>query len=269
MTESPTLHIERREYKYLIDAFTAERVRECIRPFCRIDRHAEGRPRNRYTIDSLYFDTHELELYRANFHERTDRYKLRVRTYPQVAKSPVFFEVKSRFNDVIVKDRGRAPADWPELLRVNGRSRVAPVADHTPFENAAVDHFVTRVRVLQAEPKVVVRYDREPWMSIVDDYARVTFDCNIRSQRVETIGFDTVEKRWRNVDTPARVSGGMSPIVLELKFTSAVPTWMMGMVRTCDLTRRAFSKYGDSIRSWYGRGPLGRSSNRRADPWTA
>ncbi|MEZ4269304.1 MAG: polyphosphate polymerase domain-containing protein [Myxococcota bacterium] len=248
------LRIERREFKYLIDEDTARRVRDAIHPFCVLDEHAVASPTSRYAIDSLYFDTPRMDLFQANDREQLSRFKLRVRTYPDAgalggqpdARSPVFFEVKRRYHDVIVKDRGRAPADWAALLNTPG----AALPPDTPARQAKpLNAFIIRALTHHARPVVLVRYDREPWVSLIDDYARVTFDRCISSQRHERLDFDANPRGWRGVDYGSGELGTRSPVVLELKFTTAVPSWLTTIVRRYDLWRRAFSKYGSAVRS--------------------
>ena len=77
MAAGLNLHIERREFKYLIDRRTADAVRERIRPFCRLDAHVEHIEDRRYTIDSLYFDTPRMELLHANEQEKSHRPSLK------------------------------------------------------------------------------------------------------------------------------------------------------------------------------------------------
>jgi len=255
------LHIERREFKYLIDERTADRVRDIIRPFCVLDPNARGFDDRRYTIDSLYFDTPDMRLYRANEEEMVNRFKLRVRTYPQTPGAPVFFEVKARHNDIVVKDRGRAPSNWAELLTDR---TVAVPKERTSFESAAVERFTTIVRMQHARPVVLVRYTREPYESTIDDYARVTFDRAIQSQRMDAVTMTPTPREWRPSDAPATVHGSWSPTVLELKFTAQVPGWMVNMVQTLNLDRRSFSKYGRSVEAWNEEPGLSRVVNRRA-----
>lgn len=262
MAAGLALHIERREFKYLIDEATAAEVRRFIRPFCELDHNARGFDDDRYTIDSLYFDTPDMRLYRANEEEVANRYKLRVRTYPQTPGAPIFFEVKARYNDVVVKDRGRAPTNnWADMLTDRN---VAVPKSHSPFESAAVERFTTLVRMQHAGPVVLVRYTREPYESTIDDYARVTFDRAIKSQQMSDVTLDSTPGRWRPSDAPATVHGSWSPTVLELKFTAQVPFWMVDMVRTLNLDRRSFSKYGRSVEAWAQRPGLSRVINRRA-----
>lgn len=241
------LHIERREFKYLIDEATADRVREAIRPFCERDPFASKHASGRYTIDSLYLDTAEMSLFNANEEEGLDRFKLRIRTYPETPGAAIFTEVKRRFHDIIVKDRGRVPADWPRLFE--GAGDVLG-ATRSPREAKAVERFVTLARTLHARPIVLVRYEREPWASVIDDYVRITFDRKIRSQKIDRFTFDHDPRGWRATDHPQTEGAIESMVVLELKFTTNVPWWLIHIVQRYDLTRRAFSKYGLSVRAW-------------------
>ena len=252
------LKIERREYKYLLDTPTIDRIREAIAPFCVLDKNAVGKPDNRYTIESLYFDDHGMKLYWNNEVEAVDRFKLRIRHYPQSPGGPVFLEVKRRFNDVISKTRGRVPAKlWQEV--VADPPYVFPDAIRAQ-DRPAVERFLAIKGLGDYRPVTVVRYEREPHVSLVDDYARVTFDTRIKSQRTTDLGFDLRENGWRHMDDALTMGSPTSLTVLELKFTSAVPSWMVNIVRSLELQRLSFSKYGTSIRAWYSK-PSPRSPN--------
>lgn len=242
--------IERREYKYWIDEDIALGIRDAIRPFCKLDAFAASRSHKRYTIDSLYFDSPTWHCYRAVQTERPDRFKLRVRTYPDADNPPAFFEVKRRINDVIAKDRAKVPRDWARLLTEPG---ALPPAGLEPIKRAAVERFMALALTYHARPVVIVRYEREPWMSLIDTYARVTFDRHIRSLATDRPAFEFDAADWRAADHGGTGLHNSSPLVLELKFTTALPTWMVHIVQRFDLQRRAFSKYGHSLRSWYQR----------------
>jgi len=242
--------IERREYKFLLDAATALRVRQAIQPFCELDPHAARQANGRYLIDSCYFDTPGFALYRANVISMPERYKVRVRAYPPHGPdSPVFFEVKSRFNDVIKKTRAPVPRDlWAAL--VADPSCQIPDA-FTGVQRQAVEKLLALVHGNHMRPVVMVRYEREPYVSTVDSYARVTFDRRIRSKALTRPAFDQGERGWRFNDNAVLQRWADAMTVLELKFTSAVPRWMSNLVLTHNLQRLAFSKYGTSVLTWY------------------
>lgn len=245
---SPSM-IERREYKLLVDRATAAAVRAAIAPFCRLDPYAARSPTRAYAIESLYLDTPDLALYWANDHEQLDRVKMRIRRYPDAPSGPVFFEVKRRVNDLIAKSRGRVAADaWARLLA----DPSAPIPDAvTGRDRAAVERFLALARTLHVRPVTVVRYQREPYVSTIDDYARVTFDTRIEAQRVDEPVLALPPDRWRALDDAVmqRCPDPRSHVVLELKFTNLVPLWLVNVVRRLGLSRAAFSKYGSSIRA--------------------
>lgn len=247
MAQSPS-NIERREYKYLVDRGTAAAVKAAIAPFCRIDPYAGKSPTRTYTIETLYLDTADLSLFWANDHEQVDRIKMRVRRYSDAPNGPVYFEVKRRINDVIAKSRGRCSADaWSQLLD----GRVPIPTEITGRDRAAVERFLALARSMHVRPFTLVRYDREPYVSTIDDYARVTFDTNIRAHRLEQLSFEPDGGCWRSLDDAVLGRAQSSMIVLELKFTNQVPLWLVNITRRLGLVRGAFSKYGNSIRAFY------------------
>ena len=256
MSDTVATRIERREYKYVVDVATAERVRRAITPFCKLDRFCLGRPGHRYTIDSLYLDTPGRSLFYAGIEQRTERFKLRVRGYGP--GSPVFVEEKRRVNDVIVKARGRVGADWARLFE--DPATPLPSTGH-PAEDAAVARVVLLARTYHALPAMLVRYDREAYESTVDPYTRISFDTRVCSQPAERYSLACAETGWRAVDDAVAMRAHVSSVVLELKFgSSCIPTWLVRIVRRLDLQREAFSKYNSSVIAWHGRFQCGARS---------
>src|SRR5205823_5184216 len=91
-------------------------------------------------------------------------------------------------------------------------------------------------------PVALVRYEREPYFSRIDEYARVTFDRKLCFQTKAELSLVPDHDHWTPVDNPVamRVSPTSSLIVLELK-----------------LRRDAFCKYTRAIDSMLHR-PEGR-----------
>jgi SPX domain protein involved in polyphosphate accumulation len=244
--------IERREYKYLMAEALIPPLRQAIAPYCRLDANAAEQPSHQYPIESLYFDTTTLALFRANQRTQVDRFKLRARHYPSVSDGPVFLEVKRRCNDVIHKTRGIVPRQgWAELL-----GEPAGLSRFGGSNRSALERFLFLLGTHDARPVMLVSYRREAWVSQVDDYARVTFDRQICSQPHESLSFEPDTLGWRHMDHPAIQRTSASMTVVELKFTSTVPRWMMSLVQRFDLLRQSFSKYGTSIETWHLAQPL-------------
>lgn len=239
---------ERREYKYLLPPHKVEQVRTVAHAICQADPYAG--PDGLYTIRSLYFDTDDLHLFRANTREAVDRFKVRVRNYPATGPTgPIFFEVKQRVSDVIRKTRGMVKASqWKQLLEEpSSLFRLDIGAKY----RTAVERFVTLVHTYQLRPVMLVEYDREAYFSTVDEYARMTFDLRIRCQTRDHLDLDAENALWRHIDNPIRTRTQHPMTLLELKFGGSPPRWMSRMVQNLELERYTFSKYGYSVLETY------------------
>src|SRR5438477_6553001 len=108
------------ELKYLIRENTAERVRDFVRCYLNMDEFGVGKPNFSYPVHSLYLDSDSLEIYWRTVNGDKNRYKLRLRYYSDNPQTPVFFEIKRRMKDVILKVRGGVKHDAVPLL-LNGQ----------------------------------------------------------------------------------------------------------------------------------------------------
>jgi hypothetical protein len=238
--------LQRREYKYLIDEETVERIRRYMRGICAVDEYA-AKTGGRYLTDTLYLDTPALDSYFATMEDAPDRYKLRIRTYPSMGNGPVFFEVKRRVSESIIKTRGSYVGNWQALLERTSPEIQATVSSKN---RRAIDNFICHYHYLPYLPSALVRYEREPYFSLVDDYARVTFDRSISMQRSTELTLTPEHEQWIYVDDAVSQRGlafNTSSVLMELKFTSIVPTWMRTMIHSLDIQRLAFCKYTRSI----------------------
>lgn len=250
--------IERYEIKYLLPERMVPRVRAHIAPYCKRDKYANAE--GFYAIRSLYLDTANYDLFWANAREQRDRFKARIRNYPGKS-SPVFFEVKRRVGDVIVKSRAVVPEKkWLEVL-LNS-------AFGTPIDNKHLARFIDVYQRYHLEPRVLVEYEREPYESLYDNYARVTFDRRIICQEQRGLSLEADPHRWRPVDHRVQTWTSEPVCVLELKFERRPPRWMSDMIRNLELTRMSFSKYCYSVTSEYlmpsARGALVHGAARKA-----
>src|SRR5712671_3386949 len=96
----------RYELKYLITEEVAAKVRDFVRCYIALDEYGVGRPNYSYDVHSLYLDSDNLEIYWRTVNGDKNRFKLRLRYYSDHPDSPVFFEIKRRMKDIILKQRG-------------------------------------------------------------------------------------------------------------------------------------------------------------------
>ena len=172
-----------------------------------------------------------------------------MRTYGKDGRCPVFLEIKRKIRRVIVKSRATVPyQDWHAGLILH------PDRCRTRFKSSAEEvnylTFVRLCREIEARPKVLIRYERESYLSRADNYARVTFDRKVSYATAKDWEWDLLprEKRWWAIDTQTGLNREFPGIILELKTYGDCPTWMVEMAEHFDLTRCGFSKYFAAIR---------------------
>ncbi|MBC8379309.1 MAG: polyphosphate polymerase domain-containing protein [Planctomycetes bacterium] len=226
----------RYELKYRIRESKARAVAEYIRPYIHVDRYARNMPNQEYPISSLYFDSDQLHLCKETMERKTNRFKLRVRTYDDDVKSPCFVEIKRRLNNVILKDRCRIPK---EMLERVIRDMYVPDSLYKNDEKSLMQ-FQFYLRSLCARPVVLVRYMRQAFEGDSNTRVRITFDRKLSFKSTNRPKVILNGGGWRRIP--------MDFVILEIKFTGRYPLWLSEMVKVFDLKQTAMSKYVSSVR---------------------
>lgn len=239
------MQAERRELKYIVSEAVAAGVADFIRSYLVPDEYADPKNCNSYWIHSLYLDNDQYKLARDTLDGVKNRFKLRIRFYDFVETHPVFFEIKSRVNEVILKERAA----------VHRRSVLKLVRGHFPERSDLVKcdpkslqtlhRFCMLKDAIQADGKAYVTYLREAYVSAHDDNIRVTFDRRLSAGPYNnSLRWDPLAP-FCEANTNSRTS--LDPhdwgVVLELKFTDRFPHWMRDLTHTFNLDRSAMAKY--------------------------
>jgi len=246
MASPGEMQTNRFEYKYIVSEQCARGLRDFARPYLVPDEHADPHYNWSYAIHSIYLDGPKLPLYYGTVHGVKNRFKLRIRYYDDRPENPVFFEIKRRVTDVILKSRAMVKRSavmrllyghWPDpsdLWR----------ADDTKSMDALA-HFWDLQNQINARGRCIVSYIREALVHPENNTVRMTFDRNL------------VASPFVNELRVADFLGGLRPyipgVVLELKFTDRFPHWMRDMVRTFNLQRTAMAKYVNCIETMYAK----------------
>ena len=252
--------LERYEFKYLVTPELMAPIRDAVLPYCSPDPNARSQSKT-YAITTLYLDSPDFSFYRAKKNRHMDRIKLRIRTYGEAADGPVFFEVKRRFKDMVIKHRSRVERElWKELADCRHLEQAG--------DDAALERFLYNVQRWGAQPVALVRYEREALASDLDPYARVTFDRFIVGQAINRFDFLGESNGWRGLDDPTATRIRLSASVLELKFPARAPIWMAQLVRRFELVRVGFSKYCNGIEAALGPEAPGQETARSPAIWS-
>jgi hypothetical protein len=234
------LQLQRLELKYLISEDRALAIRDFVGSYLELDEYSVDKPNYSYRIHSLYLDSDEMLTYWETINGVKNRFKLRLRYYDDRPDSPVFFEIKRRMNDAIMKQRGgvRRPAvDW--LLAGHMPEPEHLLSPDNARQLVALQRFSQLMLSIRASPKAHVTYFREAWVSTHDNSIRVTMDRNVYCSPEFTASLRT------DLQNPVKPFG--NNVILELKFTARFPNWFREMIETFDLVRGAAAKYADGV----------------------
>ena len=145
---------KRYEKKYLLTPAQYDAVRRGMTAHMKPDAHP------RYTICNIYYDTENYDLIRASLEKPVYKEKLRLRSYGVPGtQSPVFVELKKKFDGVVYKRRVTMEAG-DALRYLQGKQN----GDGSQI-GREIDWFL---RLYRPEPKVMIAYDREAWAAAAD-----------------------------------------------------------------------------------------------------
>lgn len=238
--------IERFEQKFIIHPRLVPQLRYAMEPFVVPDPNGKG-DIPEYITTTLQLDRMTMDLALAKERKSFARFKLRIRTYGTDSnpKNPVFFELKRKINQVIVKSRAR-------MSRSKYGPHVVPTPELAPMlkspkENNNLLEFCRIANTIGATPKMLIRYIRESYFGANDDYARITFDRRVSyrpTRRWDLPGEEVASfKYWRPMDTQSGLRRPYAGYIFELKAMRDTPTWMMDLVRRFNLASTGFCKY--------------------------
>jgi hypothetical protein len=232
------LQTQRFELKYLVRNETALAIRRFVSCYLKPDEFAAKQPDFSYPVHSLYLDSPDLTTYQAVQCGEKNRFKLRIRYYRD-NDATVYFEIKRRTNDVISKMRAKVRREAVQALLNGQPPQFRHLAAPDVKQFVALQEFCRLLHILNATPKSHVAYEREAWMSPINNSARVTFDRAVQCEPEFSAGLTTSLG-----DAIAPFDG---KVILELKFVDRLPSWCSEMVRTFGLVRGGAPKYAQGV----------------------
>jgi hypothetical protein len=231
----PELQKQRYELKYMLPEKLALAVRDFVSGMLEIDEYGATMPDLSYPVHSLYIDSDQLYTYWATINGDKNRYKLRLRYYNEKPDAPVFFEIKRRCNNIIIKERGGVRRSSVAAILAGQLPTPDDLLSKDPRQFAAIQNFCRLMTDIRGRPRAHVFYMREAWISTHDNSVRVTMDRYVQFEP------DPTARAKTYMTNPVRPFG--NEIILELKFTNRYPDWFKDLVRCFHLTQCGAAKY--------------------------
>jgi len=228
------------EIKFLVPSELAEAAMGWARRNLAPDPHAEMGTADGYGVNSLYFDTPDLDVYQRNGSYGKSKY--RVRRYGH--ETGIFLERKLKARGLVSKRRTRVPDD--ELLRL---ATVDPEPDWAGY------WFRRRLLARQLMPRCQIRYERVARVGMASTGPiRLTIDRNVCAFLTSDYGVQE-NGGWLAL-LPGRC-------ILELKFRMEMPAPFKSLMEELTLTPQPVSKYRLSIQA-FGLDPVAKNGDAAA-----
>jgi hypothetical protein len=233
------LQQQRFELKYLVEESITLGIRDFVSSYLELDDYSVGQPNFSYPVHSLYLDSDDLQTYHDTVNGSKNRFKLRLRYYDDRPDTPVFFEVKGRVDNCILKQRCGAKREAVSLLVAGQLPSPEQLLSKEPRHLVAMQRFNSLLLKLNARPKAHNHYLREAWVSPNDNSVRVTFDRRI------LIEPHFVANAPVTMSNPVHLFA--DSVILELKFTNRFPNWFKELTHIFNLTWSASAKYAGGV----------------------
>lgn len=234
--------LERFELKYLIPFDMIDPISCFLSAYCSPDVYSLNSETGFYRVNSLYLDSPAWTFLKMRIEDVDNRINMRVRSYGDNPKPPYFLEIKQKRDGTVRKYRASVrDKGWYRRYTVPGFQTYDGHIDEK--EKTNVELFERLVYTYDAAPVVLTQYLRKAWISEVDDYARVTFDVDLRFRPEDS--YNPVPGKTDMVSCDHNLFFDPEcSVILELKcYTNSVPLWMLDLIRLFDLKRSSFSKY--------------------------
>lgn len=248
--------IERYELKYVIPTAWVEPMSRFLEAYCELDAHSRVHADGFYRVNSLYFDTRGFRFLNQRLWGADRRFNMRTRAYE--TGDAVFAEIKYKQSTSVRKFRASLPStQWPGFFTAaaDPGPRGHDLRNLTDRDALSRDLFLSLKEAYAIEPKIFTCYKRRAFFSVFDEYARVTFDRDMRYRPQDLLQSPdpyslTPSDDCLHYDLQTIYGDEVNPganVVLELKTAiGAVPVWMIELVRRFELKQVGFSKYMNS-----------------------
>lgn len=218
---------KRVETKYLVEAQQLPALLQDLNDHMQADDFAQS------TITSLYFDTENFQMIQDSLAKKHGKEKLRLRTYASQPglDSPAFLEIKQKIAGVGYKYRVKTtPQEAITALAGTGNS-VSQDVRMTDQLALLQDRYQT------IQPRMLISYNRLSFKGRDDAAVRVTLDRDLTYAPVTSLTLSS------SAAIPLVTN---NQLVMEIKVSDQLPTWLQTILAKYNLEKASFSKYGQA-----------------------
>ena len=189
---------------------------------------------NEYRIYSIYYDTVNHDIIRANSQGNLYKEKMRLRSYydKKDPEDKIFMEIKKKSEGV--GNKRRIKLKIKEIDPFVNEGIMPDLGDDYLSNQVAKElkYFFSKNKVA---PALYVQYDRLALFGKEDKNFRMTFDRNVHIRRSNFVFGESDEDDFLIPD---------DIYIMEIKILGAMPMWLATLLSENELYSHGFSKYG-------------------------
>lgn len=223
----------RLELKYRLSRAQYYKVKAAIAPYMKKDFFTSRSGSGKYFVRSLYYDTHDHELYNHKMDGDSERVKFRIRTYSSHADCDTMIRVEIKIR------RGNSTEKYSERIsKQEYDCFVSRKRWDRCCENFVLTEFQRCMHLKTLWPKLLIDYEREGYRDRAVEGLRLTFDHKVRSVQAATLF--PGQKVFFRTHHPEQT-------ILEIKCGHRRPDWIQEIVRVHGLRVVANSKFTQAV----------------------
>ena len=215
----------RHELKYLCSNGELEILKIRLNTIMKLDSHTNKQ--GWYHIRSIYFDNYDNTNVSDNVDGVSPLEKLRIRIYNN-SDEKITLECKRKECGKILKQGTILTKKQFDGIIKGERIEIS---DENSF---LLNKFLVLRQIQRFEPKVIVGYDRRPYIYTAGN-VRVTFDCNIFSSP------DVQDLFSKNIRKRMILPHGQN--LIEIKYDEYIPDFIFNSIQMTNMQQITFSKY--------------------------
>jgi len=235
----------RYELKYILDYPTFVNIQKAIKFFLKED--PMGNSEGKYNVTSLYYDTRNLRFFWEKIDGEKKRVKLRLRRYESIDINKLKQKKSNNFVSIELKKRDDKTVSKKRAVMEEKDARAfieAPILKKNIIKEAHPQYKTTLCEVaylksiMHLQPKLVISYTRQAFISKAGIPLRVTFDMNVKYRK------DNLTLQQCIADKHVIMP---NHIIMEVKYTNYLPLWLVNILQQYGCQIRTFSKYCTGI----------------------
>ena len=168
------------------------------------------------------------------YHEKIDgflnRKKVRIRSYKKnySPNDPLFFELKRKSGEIILKDRAIIPGKYMKEFYENPFS----LLNNKDLDQKFLNEFIYEYTNYLMKPKLFVSYSRKPFVAKTNKSFRVTFDYNLEFATPDSENSGSEYKKMHENFS-----------IMEVKFNGQLPQWFHEIINAHQMRKVESCKY--------------------------